>query len=107
MDDPLNCLDSFQKKFCQTILVRVAKGGKNSQQEQCLLSALDKYLINKRIIVEYLDTETIKSNKMTVVMVVRWLKMSHIHLIITHLHQAVVDYLGWDLQELMERLYQD
>ena len=35
---------------------------------------------------------TIKLHKMTVAMVVKWLKMSDIHLIITHLHQAVVDY---------------
>ena len=73
------------------------------------MSAFDKYLLNQVIytVDEYLDTDTIKRHKMTVAMVVKWLKMSDIHLIITHLHQSVVDYLGWNLTELMESLYQE
>ena len=62
MDDTLNSLDSFQNKYCRLILVRVEKWGENSQ-EQCLLSALDLYLLNQVIHVEYLDTDTIKRHK--------------------------------------------
>jgi hypothetical protein len=40
-------------------------------------------------------------------MVVKWLEMPDIHLIITHLHQAVVDYYWGNLTEVMERLYQE
>ena len=53
MDDELNSLDSFPNKYCRPILVRVAKWGENSQQEQCLLSAFDEYLLNQVIYVEY------------------------------------------------------
>ena len=36
---------------------------------------------------------------MTIVCVINCLLVSHIHLLITYIHQGIVEYLGWNMEE--------
>ena len=41
---------------------------------------------------------------MTIVCVINWLLVSHIHLLITHIHQGIVEYLGWNMEEVLSEI---
>jgi len=85
-------------------LVRCFKGGYNAQQETPIMIALEEFTAKGLIVVETLHCERVKKDQMTERQVVDWLLGSDIHLIITHVHQNVVELLKWNMNTLMYEL---
>ena len=54
--------------------------------------------------VEYLLCDQVKKLHLTEEGVVDWLLDSDVHLIITHVHQNIVEHLGWNMDVLMYQL---
>ena len=97
-----NVQDSKKKR------VRCFKGAHNAQQEIPVMKALQLFLDDELLTVEYLLCKQVKDNRWSAAKVIDWLLDSHIHLIITHVHQNIVEHLGWNMVDLMyqlQRLY--
>ena len=60
---------------------------------------MDDFIRRRLITVETMYVNEVKKEKMTIVCVINWLLLSHIHLLITHIHQGIVEYLGWNMEE--------
>lgn len=82
------------------ILIRVHTGGSASQQYNGFGGGLSE--VNKlypelfnRLLPQYLNNDIVRSNHMTPRDVLNWLLESHIHALVTHLHQGkVIFYFG-------------
>ena len=70
-----NVLDSKKKR------VRCFKGAHNAQQEIPVMKALQLFLDDELLTVEYLLCKQVKDNRWSAAKVIDWLLDSHIHLI--------------------------
>lgn len=93
-----------QKINTKRVLVRCFKGAHNAQQEIPLNNAIQEFLDKKLVTVEYLLCDQVKKLHLTEEGVVDWLLDSDVHLIITHVHQNIVEHLGWNMDVLMYQL---
>ena len=62
--------------------------------------SLAEFERKKLIDVEYIDVDTVKTQHLTVQSIVQWLLSSDVHLIITHMHQGIMELLGWIMIDL-------
>ncbi len=75
-----HAIEQVQKKSRRVCLVRVFQG------------SLAEFERKKLIDIEYIDVDTVKTQHLTVQSIVQWLLSSDVHLIITHMHQGIMDY---------------
>ena len=83
------------------LIVRIFCGGINSYQEEALIPALDEFKVKDLITVENLYVHEVKKYKMTIKDLIDWLLFSNVHLLICHIHQGIVDYLQWNMDEVI------
>ena len=81
--------------------MRVFQGGRNARQLEPVQQALAEFERKKLIDVEYIDIDKVKTQHLTVQSIVQWLLSSDVHLIITHMHQGIMELLGWNMIDLI------
>ena len=84
-------IEQVQKKSRRVCLVRVFQGGRNARQLEPVQQALAEFERKKLIDVEYIDIDKVKTQHLTIQSIVQWLLLSDIHLIITHMHQGIME----------------
>ena len=99
-----HAIEQVQKKSRTVCLVRVFQGGRNARQLEPVQQALAEFVKRKLIEVEYIDTDTVKMQHLTVQSIVQWLLSSDVHLIITHMHQGIMELLRWNMTDLVLEL---
>lgn len=84
--------------------VRIFMGGKNSMQVTPFMAAVadQNYDINK-ITFTYVSVREVKRFGWTPEEFVEWLLGSHVHFILSHVHQGL-ERLQWNMSELLEQL---
>ena len=95
-----HAIEQVQKKTRRLCLVRVFQGGRNARQLEPVQQALAEFERKKLIDVEYIDIDKVKTQHFTVQSIVQWLLSSDVHLIITHMHQGIMELLGWNMIDL-------
>jgi len=95
-----HAIEQVQKKTRRLCLVRVFQGGRNARQLEPVQQALAEFERKKLIDVEYIDIDKVKTQHLTVQSIVQWLLSSDVHLIITHMHQGIMELLGWNMIDL-------
>ena len=107
-DDALCAANSRRSRIVENStsmrLVRCFKGAHNAQQEIPLMRALQEFLDKGLVKVEYLLCDQVKKERWDEQQVVAWLIASDVHLIITHVHQNIVELLGWNMTTLIYEL---
>ena len=77
--------------------MRVFQGGRNARQLEPVQQTLAEF--QKLIDVEYIDIDTVKMQHLTIQSIVQWLLSSDVHLIITHMHQGIMELLRWNMTD--------
>jgi hypothetical protein len=96
-----HAIEQVQKKTRRLCLVRVFQGGRNARQLEPVQQALAEFERKKLIDIEYIDIDKVKTQHLTVQSIVQWLLSSDVHLIITHMHQGIMELLGWNMIDLI------
>ena len=99
-----HAIEQVQKKTRRLCLVRVFQGGRNARQLEPVQQALAEFERKKLIDVEYIDIDKVKTQHLTVQSIVQWLLSSDVHLIITHMHQGIMELLRWNMTDLVLEL---
>jgi len=90
----------FKRK---SVLIRVFSGGIAGVQVQPFATAisatLDKHRSHINIIVEYLSTSQLRTERMTPNNLVDWLLASDVHIFLSHAHQSIVE---WDCRDITD-----
>ena len=97
-------LNRSRKKSRRVCLVRVFQGRRNARQLEPVQQALAEFQRKKLIDVEYIDIDTVKMQHLTIQSIVQWLLSSDVHLIITHMHQGIMELLRWNMTDLVLEL---
>ena len=84
--------------------MRVIQGGRNAKQLEPVQQALAEFQRIKLIDVEYIDINTVKMQHLTIQSIVQLLLSSDVHLIITHMHQGIMELLRWNMTDLVLEL---
>jgi len=85
--------------------VHVFLGGKTGVQHQPLLSARRSFRLAGYYLEWFeVDIDLVKEHNWRPVDLIEWLIDSDIHLIISHLHQGLLDTLRWNVSELKNQL---
>ena len=99
-----HAMEQVQKKSRRLCLVRVFQGGRNARQLEPVQQALAEFERKKLIDVEFIDIDTVKTQHLTVQSIVQWLLSSDVHLIITHMHQGIMELLGWNMILIIDQV---
>ena len=91
------------------IVIRAFVGGRESVQVQPFFIALSDFIAtlaksNVSVVVEYLNCDDVKKRKMDPAGVIDWLLNSHIHFILSHIHQGIIAHLEWDMENVHKEL---
>lgn len=95
--------------YCKIVLFRIFTGGKDYAQGTSFLSAVQELrLPPHQYKMEMINITQIKDNKWSCGQLVDWLLDSHVHLILSHVHQGYSGanqlMMGWNMEELAYEL---
>jgi hypothetical protein len=94
-----HAIEQVQKKIKESMLGE-SLPERNARQ---LEPALAQFQRKKLIDVEYIDIDTVKMQHLTIQSIVQWLLSSDVHLIITHMHQGIMELLRWNMTNQLGR----
>lgn len=94
---------------CKVILFRVFTGGKSYAQGTSFTSAVNEMKLPPNLYrMEIINITLIKDNRLSPRQLVDWLLSSHVHIILSHVHQGLSGanelMLGWNMNELAREL---
>ncbi len=93
------------KTNLQPLRVHCFTGGKSGVQHGPLLRAKTDFFIQGYFLVwESMDIDAVKQRKWSPAALVDWLSHADIYLIISHLHQGLLDRLCWNMDDLKLQL---
>jgi hypothetical protein len=87
-----------------SVLIRVFKGNKGSEQYKHFSTALSRWRIPVKYKIEYIDTDEVKKRFKKPSELVDWLLGCHVHFILGHVHQGIVSQKDWHMDDLRSQL---